>query len=182
MKFTTTLLSLVGLVAAAPAPQIPASGAVITPSAVSDYSVWTGAIAYNTGNGKIFKNGKTTDVTTLFTFTYPGASAGKTCTFHLYLSPASTLTGAKAFDIFSSLQPATKSTTTWPPGNQRNIQLARLSAVLGGEATYLAGYPQVAKSYPCPSGTVGYEFVPTDDTTDIEWTQGAGVGAYITYA
>jgi len=33
------------------------------------------------------------------------------------------------------------------------------------------------------AGTVaGYEFVPTDDTTDIEWTQGAGVGAYITYA
>jgi hypothetical protein len=184
MKFTTTLLSLIGLAAAAPAPQVPASGAVITPTALSQYSVWTGAIQYNTGYGKIFKNGKTTDVTTLLTFTYPAASAGKTCTFHLYLASTSTLTGAKAFDIFSSLQPATYSTTTWPPGNQRNIQLARVSAVLAGEVTYLAGYPQTAKSYPCPAaGTVaGYEFVPTDDTTDIEWTQGAGVGAYITYS
>src|ERR1700753_177982 len=99
MKFTTTLLSLIGLAAAAPAPQAPASGAVITPSVLSQYSVWTGAIQYNTGKGKIFKNGKTTDVTTLFTFTYPAASAGKTCSFHLYLSSGSTITGAKAFDI-----------------------------------------------------------------------------------
>src|ERR1700743_3094134 len=151
MKFTAAILSLIGLAAATPVPQIPASGAVIPPTALSQYSVWTGAIAYNTGKGKIFKNGKTTDVTTLFTFTYPAASAGKTCTFHLSLSAGSTLTGAPAFDIFSSLQPATKSTTSWPPGNQRNIQLARLNAGLGAEATYLAGYPQVAKSYTCPA-------------------------------
>jgi hypothetical protein len=183
MKFTATLLSLVTLAISAPAPQIPASGAVIVPSAVSTYSVWTGAIQYNTGKGKIFKNGKTTDVTILLTFTIPAAAVGKTCSFHFYLGTGSTLTGATAFDVFSSLQPAKASTTSWPPGNQRNIQLGRLSAVLPGEATYLAGYPVVAKSYPCPAaGAVGLELVPTDDTTDIEWTQGGTVGAYVLYA
>jgi hypothetical protein len=185
MKFsTTTFLSLLSLAAAAPAPvpQIPSSGAVIAPSAVSQFDVWTGAIRYASGAGKIFKNGRTTDTTTLLTFTYPTASGGRTCTFHLYLDAASVQTGAKDVDIYSSLQPATTSTSTWGPGNQRNNQLARVAVSKPGDVTYLAGYPQVAKSYPCPSGTVGYELAPTDDTMDIEWTQSATVGAYITYA
>jgi Ubiquitin 3 binding protein But2 C-terminal domain len=186
MKFlSVSILSLVGLAASAPAPvpQIPATGNVINPTAVSQYDVWTGAIRYASGAGKIFKNGKVTDTTTLLTFTYPAASAGHTCTIHLYLSSTSTLTGAANFDVFSSLQPATKSTSTWPPGNQRNNQLARMKAALGAEATFLSGYPLAAQAYPCPAaGTVaGYEFVPTDDTTDIEWTQSASVGAYITW-
>ena len=128
MKFSlvSSLITFVGLVAAAPAPvpQIPASGNVIRATTRSQYSVWTGAINYNTTTGRIFKDGRTTDITTLLTFTYPAASAGRTCTFHLYLDTASTLTGTRTFDVFSSLYPAARSTTTWPPGNGRNQQLA----------------------------------------------------------
>jgi len=194
MKFTTTttsLLLLLGLSAAAPTPAaepapvpwIPGSGSVITPTAVSQYDVWTGAIRYNVGAGKIFKNNKVTDTSTLLSFAFPAASAGRTCTFHLFLGPASTLTGSPNFDIFSSLQPATASTNSWGPGNQRNNYLGRAQAALNAEAVFLQGYGTAAQSFPCPAAgtTAGYEFVATDDVEDIEWSQAGGVGAYITY-
>jgi hypothetical protein len=183
---SASILTLLGLAASAPAPLpwIPSGGSTILPAAVSQYDVWTGAIRYASGAGKIFKNGKTTDTTTLLTFNFPAASAGRTCAFHLYLDPTSTLTGAANFDVFSSLQPATHSTSTWPPGNQRNNHLGRMKAALGAEATVLAGYPTAVGGFPCPAaGTVaGYEYVPTDDVTDIEWTQSATVGAYISWS
>jgi hypothetical protein len=183
MKSFSIIIGLLGLVAGAPAPQIPSSGAVITPVAQSQYDTWTGAIRYQSAAGKIFKNGKVTDTTTLLTFTYPAASAGKSCTFHFYLPSTGTLSGTGQFDLFSSLAPATKSTSSWPPGNQRNIQLARLQAVTPGEATYVAGFPLTGQKYPCPASgtTAGYELVGVGDTDDIEWT-GSSAGAYITYA
>jgi hypothetical protein len=180
-----SILALAGLAASSPAPrpQIPATGSFLLPAAVSQYDVWTGAIRYASGAGKIFKNGKTTDTTTLLTFNGTAASAGQTCAFHLYLASTSTLTGAANFDVFSSLKPATKSASSWPPGNQRNNHLGRMKAALGAEATVLAGYPTAVSGFPCPAAGVaaGFEFVPTDDVTDIEWTQSATVGAYISW-
>jgi hypothetical protein len=185
MKFFLSIVALASLAASSPAPipQIPATGNILLPTVVSQYDVWTGAIRYATGAGKIFKNGKTTDTTTLLTFNGTSATAGRTCAFQLYLASTSTLTGAANFDVFSSLKPATKSASTWPPGNQRNIQLGRLKAALGAQATVLAGYPTAVSGFACPAAGVaaGFEFVPTDDVTDIEWTQSASVGAYLTW-
>jgi hypothetical protein len=187
MKFLTApILLLAGLAASAPAPvpAVPTTGNFLLPAVASQYDVWTGAIRYASSTGKIFKNGKTTDTTTLLTFNHTAAGVGHSCTFHLFLATTSKLTGAANFDVFSSLKTAAKSTTTWPQGNQRNNHLGRMKAALGAEATVLAGYPTAVGGFPCPAaGTVaGYEFVPTDDVTDIEWTQSASVGAYITWA
>jgi hypothetical protein len=144
--------------------------------------VETGAINYNVPNGKIFKDEVDSDVTCLLAFTYPVATAGLTCTFHFYLGSGSTLTGANMFDVYSSLQPATQSTSSWPLGNQPNQQIGRMSVTLCSETTYLAGYLHTAASYPCPGdgNAYGYEPVPTDDITDMEWARGGIFGAYIT--
>ena len=154
---------------------------IIRPAARSQYDVWTGAILYNTTNGKIFKNGITTDVTTLLTFEYPAATAGLQCEFHFYLDPTATLAGTGTFDVFSSLAPATQSTTSWPPGNQRNQFEGRIQAAEPGEAIFLPGYGNTAQLYNCPTGqTLGMELVPTGDYDDIEWV-GKLAGAYILY-
>ncbi|KAF2665192.1 hypothetical protein BT63DRAFT_429125 [Microthyrium microscopicum] len=157
MKFTksTTLLSTINLATAAPSPipQIPSSGFIILPTAPSQYDISTGAIHYAIDTGKL------TNTTTLLTFAYPAASAGQTCTFHLYLSASSVQTRSKNLDIFSSLQPATKSTTSWGPGNQRNVQLARVVVSRLGDVSYLTGCTQVGKASACPLGTVRYEVV-----------------------
>jgi len=182
----SSILGLAGLAASAPAPLplVPTSGNFILPTAVSQADVWTGAIRYATGAGKVFKNGKVTDTTTLLTFVGTAASAGRTCAIHLYLASTSTLTGATQFDVFSSLQPATASTTTWPPGNQRNNHLGRMQAALGAEATVVAGLPTAVSGFACPAAGVaaGFEFVPTDDVMDLEWVQSPSVGAYISWS
>jgi len=201
MKFTLfSLLSLSALAVAMPAaapgqggaggnggpggPGGPGPPGVLAPDAISQYHVWTGAIDYNTGVGKIFKDQVTSDISTLLTFTFPPETAGKSCSIELVLNSASTLTGTPAFDIFSSLYPATSSTTSWPPGNGRDQDLGRADAVIGGFAIYEPPpFPQIAANFPCPApGTVqGYELVPTGDQTDIEWVQNQLVGAVITF-
>ena len=55
---------------------------IIRPTSTSLYNVWTGAIHYNESNGKVFKDGRSTDVTTLLTFEFLSESKGKTCTFY----------------------------------------------------------------------------------------------------
>jgi hypothetical protein len=185
MKFTTTtVLAIVGLAAAAPSPQAPFLVNKILPSVVSHYEVWTGAIKFNTGTGKVFKNGQTTDITTLLTFTYPAASVGKTCSINLALGPASIQTGAKQIDIFSSLAPAPGPRSSWGPGNGRNNHLGRISVNKPGLGVYLAGFPVAGQSFPCPAaGTkVGFEFVSTDDMSNTFWVQSPLVGAFISYA
>ena len=179
---TTALLGLFGLVSAAPAPvpQIPASGNVVKPSVRSQYAVSAGAISYNTGVGKIFKSGRSTDITTLLTFDFPAAAAGKTCTFHFYAESTVTVTGSGQFQLYTSLAPPTGSTTTWPPGNRRNNHVGTLRVVKPGEATWVDGNPVTAKSFPCPTGTVGYELVGVYDNDDIAWS-GSGSGTYFTY-
>jgi Ubiquitin 3 binding protein But2 C-terminal domain len=185
MKLLTVgaVMSLLTLSAAVPAPlpqSFPTGSNIVKPSVRSQYEVWTGAILFNTGAGKIFKDGQTTDITTLVTFDFPVASQGKTCEFHFFLDSVATLSGSGLFDVFTSLAPAVQDTTSWPPGNQRNEQVARLSAVQPGEATYVDGFPNTIQSFPCPVGTWAAEFVGVYDVDDIEWS-GSGAGSYFEY-
>jgi hypothetical protein len=68
---------------------------VIRPKALSQYDVWTGAVRYRASHGKIFKDGHTTDVSTLLTFDVPPESQGKTCrfVFDLAADPSATVSG-----------------------------------------------------------------------------------------
>jgi len=174
--------SLLTLVHAVPVPQIPGGPNILSATTISQYSVYTGAIDFDTSSGKIFKTDippPSSDITTLVTFDLPAESAGQTCVFHFNLAPGSTLNGSGLFDVFTSLQPATESTTTWPPGNQRNNQVGRLQAAIG-EATYVSGFnPNSVQSFPCPSGTWPIELVGVYDNDDIEWT--ADSGPYIVW-
>jgi hypothetical protein len=181
-----TTLAILGFASAlpSPSPQNITSGAnIIKPTTRSQYEVWTGAVHFNLQAGKIFKDGHTTDVTTLLTFNIPSAAASKTCEFHFFLSSDATskLSGTGQFDVFTSLAPATKDTTTWPNGNLRDQHAGRMQAFLPGEAQWLDGFPTTGKSFPCPSGQIlAGELVGTGDVDDIEWVAGNS-GAYIKY-
>jgi hypothetical protein len=161
-------------------PSLPPSN-IIRPTITSQYNVWTGAVRYNTPNGKIFKDGRTTDITTLLTFDFPAASAGKMCSFQFDLSsdPTAIVSGTAQFDVFTSLAPAHRSTTTWPSGNLRDQHFGRMTARRDGEATWVDGFPTFGKSFPCPAGqTYGGELVGTGDVDHIEWVA-ANSGPYI---
>ena len=183
MKFLNlaATISLLTLVHAVPVPNpIPSGPNVVAPTTISQYAVWTGAINFGTPWGKIFKNGQTSDMTTLVTFNFPAASAGETCAFHFSLDNSATFTGSGLFDVFTSLAPATETTTSWPPGNQRNDQVARLQAVVNEKATYVSGFPNSVQSFPCPSDTWAIELVGVYDTDDIKWN-GSISGPYVLF-
>jgi Ubiquitin 3 binding protein But2 C-terminal domain len=182
MQFLTAAIAaaILGFTNALPTPQstIPTGSNILVPTAISQYTVWTGAVNFNTGAGKIFKNGIVSDVTTLVTFDIPASAAGSTCVFHFALDPSATLSGSEQFDVFTSLATATTSTTTWPSGNLRDQYVGRMTAVLNGEATWTPGFPNVP-SFPCPAGQLlAGELVGTGDVDDIEWLQSVA-GPYI---
>jgi hypothetical protein len=185
MKLSTSAVaaSILAFTSAAPASYwAPPSGPVIHPTTISQYSVWTGAVKYAVEFGKIFKDGHTTDITTLVTFDIPSAAQGKQCTWHLALDSTATVTGTGVFDVFTSLAPATQDTTTWPNGNLRDNNVARMKAVVGGEATFLDGYPTAGKSFPCPYGyKFAGELVGTGDNDNIAWDDYLS-GVYLSYA
>ena len=163
-------------------PECLGSSNTIRPGVVSQYEVWTGAMTRNT-NGKIFKDGKTTDITTLLTFSFPVDSAGKMCSFHFDLSSdtSATVSSTGQFDVFVSLAPTTKDTMSWPSGNLRNKHLGRMQAKVGGEATWVDGFPTFGQSFLCPAGqTYGGELVGVGDVDWIEWLAGSS-GPYIAY-
>jgi hypothetical protein len=181
MQFFTAAIAaaILGFTAALPQSAIP-TGNTIVPTTISQYTVWTGAINFDTGAGKIFKNGRVSDVTTLATFDIPASTAGKTCELHFVLDSSATLSGSGQFDVFTSLAPATTSTTTWPSGNLRDQYVGRMTAVLNGEASWTQGFPSVP-SFPCPAGQLlAGELVGTGDVDDIEWLS-INAGPYITY-
>ncbi|KAN0079347.1 hypothetical protein V8E54_004561 [Elaphomyces granulatus] len=158
------------------------SAGLVRPTTLSPYTVSTGAINFNAPNGVIFKNnGQSSDITTLVTFNFPSESQGKTCSFHFFLDPSAVLSGSGLFDVFTSLAPATHSTDGFPPGNQRNQQVARMQAVKPGEATYVSGFPNSIQSFPCPSGVWPIELVGVFDVDNIQWL-GFGVGPYVTWS
>ena len=86
------------------------------------YDVWTSTMHYDKSNSKIFKDGRTTDVTTLLTFDFLPKSEGKMYSFHFESSSNTTMkvSSTGQFDIFISLAPTTHDTTTWPLGNLRD--------------------------------------------------------------
>jgi len=186
MQFINAAISaaILAFASAAPTPQGTYYGpsGTIAPKTISQYSVWTGAVSYNTNAGKIFKDGRTSDITTLVTFDIPSTLQGKTCSFHFALDSTSTLSGTGQFDVFTSLAPATQDTTTWPSGNLRDNHVGRLQAYANGEAKFIDGFPTVAKSFPCPAGQLlAGELVGTGDVDRIEWNEYLA-GAYISYA
>jgi hypothetical protein len=186
MKYLTAVSSLFSLIAVAvaapaPAPQVPTGPNIIKPSVRSQYYVSTGAISYNTGVGLVSKNGRTSDITTLITINIPAAAVGKPVKFNFALDSATTVTGSGLLDLFSSLQPATASTSTWGPGNQRNIQLGRLHVTKGAAATWVAGFPTASQSYVFnAAGNYGFELVGVYDQDVVSWS-GANNGLWISY-
>ncbi|OCK75018.1 hypothetical protein K432DRAFT_249719, partial [Lepidopterella palustris CBS 459.81] len=144
---------------------------------VSNYNVWTGAITYNSRAGKIFKDGHSPDITTLATFNIPSWAAGHTCHPRLRLDDHSTskVSGSGLFDVFTSLAPATASTTGWGPGNQRDQFVGRQKAVRpnsGTAASYNVDPTTNGGSFPCDKwagSQIGVEYVGVYDVDDIEW-------------
>jgi hypothetical protein len=100
----------------------PTGSNIIKPRVNSLYEVWTGAVRHNTTNGKIFKDSKTTNITTLLTFDFPLESKGKTCSFYFNLASNALVkvSSTRQLDVFTSLAPATGSTPSWPSGNLRD--------------------------------------------------------------
>ncbi|CAN9322583.1 unnamed protein product [Alternaria alternata] len=153
----------------------PTCSNIIKPRVTPLYEVWTGAVRHNTANGKVFKDGKTTDITTLLTFDYPPESAGKTCSFHFDLASdaSAKVSGTGQFDVFTALAPAASSTSSWPSGNLRDQHLGRMTAQRGGAATWVSGFPALGQGFPCPAGkTYGGELVGVGDADFIEWLAG----------
>ncbi|KAH6644828.1 hypothetical protein C7974DRAFT_384364 [Boeremia exigua] len=190
MQFFTSAIAIaiIGLTSAVPIDTnsgCPSTGPepsnIIRPAVTSQYEVSTGAVHYDVTSGKIFKDGKTTDITTLLTFEVPAESAGKICTFHFDLDSSATVSGSAQFDVFTSLAPAEADSSSWPSGNLRDQYVGRMAATVGGSATWVPGFPTFGQSFLCPAGqTFGGELVGTGDADVIEWLAGS-TGPYIMY-
>lgn len=170
-----TILSVAFLVAssvAAPV-EIRGSSPYFTPSAIWNYNVRTGAIlATSTGTVSKADNDNGNDITTLLTFTYPQEAQGQQCQFAFDLDNQAGLSGSGKLDLFTSNQPAPGPTNGWGPGNQRNLPLGRLSAVLGGQATWDATFSTyLTQSTDCKDpGTVeAFELVGVFDNDYVSW-------------
>jgi len=172
MKTSTfiSVLSAAATALAAPA-TIKTRDNVIRPSVTSNYNVWTGAVTYNTGAGVVHKSYKDADITTLVTFDFPASTQGKQCELIFDLDATATASGSQRVQVFSSLKPATGSTTTWPSGNLRDQQLGSLyfpappsTGVWEETGTTSSG------KFPCPAGqTLAGEIVGRWDQVDIKW-------------
>jgi len=143
------------------------------PSYVHNYNVWSGALTYNPTYGRIRKTGYSPDITHIATFWFPWYLKGRHCRINFYLDQYSINTGSKKFDIFTTLQrPPQHSTTSWPPGNQRDQHWGRRRAHRPGFATVVPGYPNKAYNFPCPYGKYkSYEFVGVNDKVHIRWNK-----------
>jgi hypothetical protein len=156
----------------------PTWGVTLFDSLVSQYNVWSGAINYNSKAGKIFKdNGQHPDISTLVTFNIPSWAAGYMCAPRLRLDAkdSSKVSGSGLFDVFKSLAPATGSTTSWGPGNQRDQFIGRMKAVkptTGTATSYFVDPTTNGGVFPCApyaGKALGMEYVPVYDVDDIEW-------------
>ncbi|OCL07011.1 hypothetical protein AOQ84DRAFT_440458 [Glonium stellatum] len=113
MKFTVaSLASLLTLVSAIPTPS-----PMLRPDTLSQCAASTGAITYDVLTSRIHKNGISSDITTLVTFTFPDDTESKTCEFnfalnnYLHCNPGYP-SGTAQIDVYTSLAPADHSTTT----------------------------------------------------------------------
>jgi hypothetical protein len=185
MKFTiASALTLISAVTAAPAP-VPQAGPsyplVLEPQSLSNYYVSSGRVDFGSTLGHVFKNnGQSSDITTLATFNIDPVHASRTCEFHFEADgPEAIVSGTRQIDIFTSLKGATQSAPSWPNGNLRDQHAGRIivdaTTKVGG---YVEGFPNAAKSFPCPTGLLSGELVGAGDALDIYWT-GLSKGAYI---
>ncbi|KAE9961261.1 hypothetical protein BLS_002841 [Venturia inaequalis] len=172
------LLTIAGLVSALPTPNVPTGPNIITPKELSLYEVKTSKVNYQSQTGHIFKSSAGNDLTTLLTFSLPASLQGKTCSFHFHRDATSRADGTKLFDLFSSLAPATATSS----GNQRNQFLGRLDTSAPGEAVWVADvFPKTGQGFACPSGgDFGYEVVGAGDYVDVAWNAPVS-GAYISW-
>jgi hypothetical protein len=85
----------------------PQGAGYITPKAISQFTVSTGAVNFKVQYGKVFKGGRRSGITTLMTFDIPPEAEDKTCAFHFFLDLTSIVSGTGQFDIFLSQAPAT---------------------------------------------------------------------------
>ncbi|TDZ14156.1 hypothetical protein Cob_v012890 [Colletotrichum orbiculare MAFF 240422] len=184
-KTLITLLLTAASTLAAPLETRQAPSTYFTPSARYTYNVATGAITpSSTGLVHKFPSNAGQDVTTLLTFTYPAAAAGKKCQFHFFTEPGSSeVSGSRKLDVYTSTNPAPGATTGWGPGNQRNVNIGRLGIAASGYATWDAtfGAYLTAPTDCKPAGTVeGFELVGVYDNDLVKWTPPAS-GARIAY-
>jgi Ubiquitin 3 binding protein But2 C-terminal domain len=182
--FAASLLSLLALSSAAPTTppaRTSSNSSIIYPFATSLYAVWTGAITYGSTYGLIQKTQTSSDISTLVTFSFPASTQGKNCAFNFILSNTATVTGTGQADVFTTLANPTGSTSSWPPGNQRDLDLGRIQAVIGGPATSVMDFTG-QNPIPCPAGqTITLELVPTGDLDMIKWdvlSEGPEVDVY----
>lgn len=146
-----------------------------SPSQVWLYGVSSGRTA-PTSTGMVSKastSGGRATVTTLLTFTYPPEVDGLKCQFGFYLDLNSTVKGSAKLDLFSSIRPLTSNFTVyWSRGNQRGVQLGRLSVSPGASATWDATYDEyLTEKTDCKTpGTVeGFELVGVYDNDYVSW-------------
>jgi hypothetical protein len=110
---------------------------VICPKALPHYDIWTGAVRCRASHGKIFKDSRTTDVSTLLTFDFPCESQGIICRFEVDLAAEASaiVSGSAQFDVFTSQAPATRNASTWLSGNLEDHSISRMTATAGAPAT-----------------------------------------------
>jgi hypothetical protein len=143
------------------------------PSKVGLYNTGTGSIApAPAGVVSKFPGDRGQDTTTLLTFTYPPEVAGKKCFFAFYLDSTASVSGSGKIDLFSSLGPAPDFASGWPPGNQRDNHIGRLTACKGDFARWDATYGSyLTEETDCKEpGTVeAYELVGVYDNDFVSW-------------
>lgn len=136
---------------------------------------------YRAPHGKIFKDGHTTDVSTLLTFAFLPTSQGKTYrfAFDLAADPSAIVSGSAQFDVLISQAPATHNADTWPSGILRDHHIGRMAVKPNAPATWVPSFPTFGQGFPCPAGrTYVAELVATGDADNIEWLASVPV-AYI---
>ncbi|KAF2877556.1 hypothetical protein BDV95DRAFT_559548 [Massariosphaeria phaeospora] len=186
--FIPTLTTLLSLSSALPltARWPTVTSVILPPSVLSQYSISTGAINYDTATGLVSKTGDGKDTSTLATFDIPPSLKGYTCSLHFYLDAGdsvASVSGSGLIDVYSSLKPAPAyDVPAWgPPGNQRDQHYGRLSVVEAGEATVQEGHPVTVKGFPCPGeGPVGFEIVGVYDQVGVAWDPTYS-GLYLVY-
>jgi hypothetical protein len=146
-----------------------------SPSQVWLYGASSGRTA-PTSTGMVSKastSGGRATITTLLTFKYPPEVDGLKCQFEFYLDLNSTVKGSAKLDLFSSIRPLTSNDTVyWSRGNQRGVELGRLSVSPGASATWDATYNEyLTEKTDCKApGTVeGFELVGVYDNDYVSW-------------
>jgi len=154
----------------------------ILPDFTSQYTVSTGAVDFHTSRGLVsrFPQNGGKDITTLVTFELPEQYANNQCqlVFDFGSDSSSSVSGTGQAQLFTSLAPAEKDTSTWPSGNLRNQHLGTIQVNAYGRATWEAGSgpgASVDGKFPCSAiaGKIyGGEVVPVGDVDNISWAAG----------